>query len=124
DVDPVDLGHELGEGVEARLEPPEVVVLGPVPRELPEERDLHALRGVLDELVGGPARRLDAAAQIVDLLLRDLDREGPDPCCSLGCGAHDDLPLRSGLKAARSSAEKSSGSSQAAKWPPLSTSLK
>src|SRR5262249_47028298 len=32
--------------------------------------------------------------------------------------------LRSGLKPARSSSTKSSGSSQAAKWPPLSTSLK
>ena len=31
---------------------------------------------------------------------------------------------RSGRKAARISSEKSSGSSQAAKWPPLSTSLK
>jgi FixJ family two-component response regulator len=33
-------------------------------------------------------------------------------------------PLRSGRNAALSSAEKSSGSSQAAKWPPLSTSWK
>ena len=31
---------------------------------------------------------------------------------------------RSELNAARTSVEKSSGSSQAAKWPPLSTSLK
>ena len=31
---------------------------------------------------------------------------------------------RSDLNAARTSSEKSSGSSQAAKWPPLSTSLK
>src|SRR5262249_59353918 len=41
---------------------------------------------------------------------------------------HDACPCqcagRSDLKAARSSAEKSSGSSQAGKWPPLSTSLK
>ena len=32
--------------------------------------------------------------------------------------------VRSDLKASRISSEKSSGSSQAAKWPPLSTSLK
>jgi hypothetical protein len=32
--------------------------------------------------------------------------------------------LRSGLKAARTSSEKSCGTSHAAKWPPLSTSLK
>ena len=36
----------------------------------------------------------------------------------------DDQLLRSGLKAARTSSEKSCGSSQAAKWPPRSTSLK
>jgi hypothetical protein len=44
-------------------------------------------------------------------------------------GAHGDAPphradYRSDLKAARISSENSSGSSQAAKWPPLSASLK
>jgi hypothetical protein len=44
-------------------------------------------------------------------------------------GAHGDAPphradYRSDLKAARTSSENSSGSSQAAKWPPVSTSLK
>src|SRR5262249_51375188 len=48
--------------------------------------------GVLDELGGGPARRLDAATQIIDLLVRDLDAERPDPGCSLSGGAHDNLP--------------------------------
>ena len=48
--------------------PPEVVVLGSVTRELPEERELDALRGVLVELGGGPPRRLDTTALIVDLL--------------------------------------------------------
>src|SRR5262249_34508085 len=38
--------------------------------------------------------------------------------------AHDDAPSRSGLKAARISSANSCGSSQAAKWPPFSTSLK
>ena len=36
----------------------------------------------------------------------------------------EDADQRSDLNAARTSSEKSSGSSQAAKWPPLSTSLK
>jgi hypothetical protein len=39
-------------------------------------------------------------------------------------GAGNDRAQRSELNAARTSVEKSSGSSQAAKWPPLSTSLK
>src|SRR6266542_725094 len=43
----------------------------------------------------------------------------------LGHAAHDEPPfVLSDLNAARTSSEKSSGSSQAAKWPPLSTSLK
>ena len=40
------------------------------------------------------------------------------------CARRSRADQRSGLNAARSSDEKSSGSSQAAKWPPLSTSLK
>ena len=39
-------------------------------------------------------------------------------------GAGNDRAQHSELNAARTSVEKSSGSSHAAKWPPLSTSLK
>jgi hypothetical protein len=39
---------------------------------------LHALRAVGDELVAGPPSRLDAAAQVVDLILRNLDFERSD----------------------------------------------
>src|SRR5262249_49817696 len=129
DVHSVDLGRELGKRVEPLLEPPEVVVLGPVAREFAEERDLDPLRGVLHELGGGPARRLDAATQVSYLLVRDLDAERPDPGCSLGGGAHVYLPCgiafqRNDLNPARTSSLKSCGCSQAAKWPPLSTSLK
>src|SRR5262249_45504838 len=77
------------------FQPPEVVVLGPVAREFAQERDLDPLRGILDELGGGPAHRLDAATQVIDLLVRDLDAEGPDPGCSLRGGAHEYLPCGS-----------------------------
>src|SRR6476469_10728969 len=94
DADPVDLGHVLRHGVEPVLEPAELVVLSPVARELPEERELYALRGVLDELRCGPSHRLDSATQIVDLILRDLDGERRDLGTGCDRGAHDDLPRR------------------------------
>ena len=73
DLDPVDLGRELRQRVQPRLDPTEVVLVRPVARERLDRRQLHALRAVLDELLGGQARRRDAPAQVVDLFLRDLD---------------------------------------------------
>ncbi len=57
---------------------PEVVVRHPVARELLQRLELHALRAVFDEFLGGPARRLDAPAHVVDSLLGNLDVEVPD----------------------------------------------
>jgi hypothetical protein len=37
---------------------------------------LHALRAIVDELAGRPARRFDAAAQLSELLVRNLEVEG------------------------------------------------
>ena len=56
DVEAVDLGQELREGVQPRLEPAEVVVVAPVAGELLHRRQLHALRRVGDGLLLGPAR--------------------------------------------------------------------
>jgi hypothetical protein len=92
DLDPVDLGPELRERVELRFGLAPVVVGGPVPRELLQRRQLDALRPVRDELLAGPARRRDAAAQVVQLLLRNLDVEGLDLGCGLDGAAHDKLP--------------------------------
>ena len=44
DVDAVDLGHELRQGVQPRLDLAPVVVRRPVARELLHRRELHALR--------------------------------------------------------------------------------
>ena len=57
DVEAVDPGQELRDGVQPGLEPPEVVVAAPVPDELLHRRQLHALRRVVDGLLLGPARR-------------------------------------------------------------------
>ena len=76
DLDAVDLGGELRQGVQPRLAPAPVVLARPVAGELQQHRPLHPLRSVGHELLGGPARRLDAAAQVVDLRFGNLDLEG------------------------------------------------
>ena len=91
DLDPVDLGRELRERVQPCLDPAEVVVGRPVAGELLHRRELHALRPVFYELLAGPACRRDAPAQVVDLLLWNLDVEGSDLGGGLDGGAHDDL---------------------------------
>ena len=53
-----------------------------------------------------------------------VEPRGRPPSEGICTCANTARPQRSELNAARTSAEKSSGSSQAAKWPPLSTSLK
>ena len=78
DVEPVDLGDELRQGVQFRLALAPVVVRRPNTRECLNRRELHALRLISDGLPLGPARGLDARAQLLELRLGDLDRERPD----------------------------------------------
>src|SRR5215217_8136609 len=91
DLDPIDLGRELWERVQPRFEPPEVIVARPVARELLQRRQLDPLRPICDELLGGPAHCSDAPAQVVDLLLWNLDVEGFDLVGGVDGAAHDDL---------------------------------
>ena len=77
-VQPVDLGHEVREGVELRLALAPVVVGRPVAGECLHRRQRHALRVVGDRLAIGPARRCDPATHVVHRLLRDVDLEGSD----------------------------------------------
>ena len=107
DVHAVDLGHELRQRVELRLALAPVVLRRPVVGQRLSRRQLHALRAVVDELPGRPARRRDATEQVVELLVWDLEVEGPDLGC--GCdGTHDDLLVRSMSSA--------SGSPPGARW--------
>jgi hypothetical protein len=89
DVHPVDLGHELWQRVKLGLSLAPFVVAGPVAGELLDRGQLHALGAVGDQLLGGPARRGDAAAQLSEVLVGDADLEGADGgdlgrCGSLG----------------------------------------
>ena len=76
DLDPVDLGRELGQRVQPRLAPAPVVLGRPVAGERLQRRQLHPLGAVGDELPRGPARRLDPAAQLSEIRFGDLDVEG------------------------------------------------
>src|SRR5260370_4697399 len=62
-VQPIDLGHELREGIQPRLQPPEFVVAAPVAREFLHRRHLHALRSISDGLLVWSDRRGAAPAQ-------------------------------------------------------------
>jgi hypothetical protein len=86
DIDPVDPGHELRQGVQLGLGPAPVVVGPPVANELLHLRQLGALRPVGDGLLVGPARRSQAPAEVGQLLLGDADVEGADGGV-LGCCA-------------------------------------
>ena len=92
DVHAVDLGLELRQRVQLRLAPAPVVVAHPVPSQRLHRRQLYALGTVRHRLLGRPARRVDAAAQLGELLLRDVDLERADvghgghALSSIGCG--------------------------------------
>jgi hypothetical protein len=62
DCHAVDLGDELRQCVQPRLDTPEVVVRRPVTGELLQRRQLDALRAILNELLPRPTRRSDAPA--------------------------------------------------------------
>jgi len=67
-----------------------VVNCAPVARELLQRRQLHALRRVFDELLGWPAHRGDAAAQLSELLFWNVDVEGAN-LSGVFDGGHDQL---------------------------------
>ena len=72
DVEPVDLGGELGQGVELRLALAPVVVRRPVAREVLERRERHALRRVRDGLLLRPPRGLNAPPQVGKFRFRNI----------------------------------------------------
>jgi len=78
DVQPVDLGDELRQRVERRLDLAPVVAVAPVFDERAQLRQLDTLGPVADGLLVGPARRPHAPPELVDLFLRNVDPEGAD----------------------------------------------
>src|SRR6059058_4361192 len=77
-VESIDLGHELREGLQFRLALAPVVICRPIAREFLNRRKLYALRLICDGLLFGPARGGDASAQVGEVLFRNVDAEGAD----------------------------------------------
>src|SRR3954464_4057839 len=74
DVHPVDIGDELRKRVQLRFRLPPVVAFAPVPDELPQPVQRHALR-LIGFLVRPPCGG-DAAAEVLERRLRHLSFEG------------------------------------------------
>ena len=77
-VEPVDLGDELRQGVEPRLDFPPVVVRRPIAGEFLHGRELHALRLISDGLLVRPACRRDAPAEVGERLVGRGELEGAE----------------------------------------------
>ena len=78
DVDAIDVGRELRQGVELRFRLAPVVARAPVAHELLERIELCSLGTVRDRLPIGPARLGDAAAKVRERLLGHVDAVRPD----------------------------------------------
>ena len=96
DVHAVDLGDELRQRVQPRLDAPEVVIRRPVARQLLNRRQLHALRPILNELLARPTRRRNASTEVVQGLVRNLNLEGMDVDGGLDGATHEAISLRVG----------------------------
>jgi hypothetical protein len=72
------LGDEVWQGVEARLNLAPVIICRPIAHELLHGRELDALRAIGDLLAFRPLCRLDAPAEIHENLLSYIDAEGTD----------------------------------------------
>ena len=100
DVQPVDLGDELRQRVQVRLDRPPVVVRHPVARELLDHRERYALRLIRHGLRFRPPRGGDASTQIVQCLIGHVDVEWADLDRGLDGGGHERPPfVRSDAKA-------------------------
>src|SRR5262245_50431222 len=72
-VQPIDLGDELRQGVHSCLDFTPVVVCRPIVREGLNRRELHALRCIRDGFSFGPLCRVDAPAQVGQFRFWNID---------------------------------------------------
>ena len=71
-VQPIDLGDELRQGVQFRLDLAPVVLCRPIARERLNRRELHALRCIRDRFPFRPLGRVDAPAQFGEFRFRNI----------------------------------------------------
>ena len=77
-VQPIDLGDELRQGLQPGLDLAPIVICRPIICEFLHRRELHALRLICDGLLLGPARGSNAPAEVDERLFRNVDAEGAD----------------------------------------------
>ena len=77
-VEAIDLRKEIRHRVNLGFAFAPVVIRGPVMRELLHGRELHALRRVGDGFLVRPARRHNAALQVGEIAIREVNVEGTD----------------------------------------------
>jgi len=94
-VQSIDLGLELRQSVQPRLDLAPVVVLPPIARECLDRGDLNTLRVVCDRFPLGPPCRVDASAQFGEIRLwkihmkrTDGNPVGAHLLCSLSHGVN------------------------------------
>jgi hypothetical protein len=75
-VEPIDLGHEVREGVQLRLARTPIVIRRPIARECLSRRQLHALRCIRDRFPLRPLCRVYAPAQFGKFRFRHVEAEG------------------------------------------------
>src|SRR5262249_28417304 len=85
-VDPVDLGDEVRQGVEPRLDLAPVVVGLPVTHEVPQHRERYALAVVVDRLLVRPARGSQTSFEVGEVGFRNVDAERADRLVAFGPG--------------------------------------
>src|SRR4051794_34053900 len=78
DVEAIDLGDEVRQGLQLLLALAPVVLFRPVAREGLHRREPRALRVILDGLPLGEARRGDTRPQVLEVRFGGLDRERAD----------------------------------------------
>lgn len=72
DIQPVNLGDELRQGIQFRFDLAPIVVVRPIVREFLHRTELHALKCVADEFPLRPLCRLYACAQFVKFSIRNF----------------------------------------------------
>src|SRR5271170_4613235 len=89
-VEPVDFGDEVRQGVDLCLALAPIVRVSPILRELSHGCDLHALRGIRDQFALRPLGCLDSISQVDEVGLRSLEMKRTNS----GVVSHGRLPLR------------------------------
>ncbi len=77
-VEPIDLGHEMRQGLQFRFALAPIVVRPPISHEFLHRRELHALRLIRDRFPFGPLCGVDASAEVDEVRFRNVDGEGAD----------------------------------------------